>query len=321
MYLSADSPTRSLRYAPTPDGDLLIVGGNGHTVGRGGATQPRVADLIDWTRRHFPGGEVTHTWSAQDYHSADQLPVVGGLLPTDDRILIASGYDKWGMTNAVAAAAVIAARIDGEPPAWAATFDPWALSRAPRSALPALELNAGVAVEMVKGWVGPVVGFRSSSPAEGEGRVQPGFRFLEPCARSTGGPTGVGSVSPSRGPRPLERQRTQLGLSAARLPLRRGRPGPRRARHAGSECVGLRFRPTGYVRVMDQSRAPLLEALQEYHRLDRYGFSPPGHRQGRGADARVRDVLGDEPFRATSWRPEASTIACRRRAICRTPRS
>ncbi len=44
MYLSADSPTRSLRYAPTPDGDLLIVGGNGHTVGRGGATQPRVAD-------------------------------------------------------------------------------------------------------------------------------------------------------------------------------------------------------------------------------------------------------------------------------------
>ncbi len=49
---------------------------------------------------------------------------------------------------------------------------------------------------------------------------------------------------------------------------------------------------------MDQSRAPLLEALQEYHRLDRYGFSPPGHRQGRGADVRVREVLGDEPFRA-----------------------
>ncbi|NKW35321.1 hypothetical protein GS942_26245, partial [Rhodococcus hoagii] len=74
------------------------------------------------------------------------------------------------------------------------------------------------------------------------------------------------------------------------------------------------------MRVMDQSRAPLLEALQEYHRLDRYGFSPPGHRQGRGADARVRDVLGDEPFRADVLAfSEASTIACRRRAICRTP--
>ncbi|WP_458682366.1 FAD-dependent oxidoreductase [Prescottella equi] len=199
MYLSADSPTRSLRYAPTPDGDLLIVGGNGHTVGRGGATQPRVADLIDWTRRHFPGGEVTHTWSAQDYHSADQLPVVGGLLPTDDRILIASGYDKWGLTNAVAAAAVIAARIDGEPSAWAASFDPWALSRAPRSALPTLELNAGVAVEMVKGWVGPVVGFRSSSPAEGEGRVQPGVPVPRAVCTVDGRTHRVSAVCPHLG--------------------------------------------------------------------------------------------------------------------------
>ncbi len=48
---------------------------------------------------------------------------------------------------------------------------------------------------------------------------------------------------------------------------------------------------------MDQSRTPLLEALAEYHELDRYGFTPPGHRQGRGADPRVRDVLGIEPFR------------------------
>lgn len=48
---------------------------------------------------------------------------------------------------------------------------------------------------------------------------------------------------------------------------------------------------------MDHSRAPLLDALADYHRLDRYGFSPPGHRQGRGADQRVVAVLGREPFR------------------------
>src|SRR5690606_10466138 len=33
MFLSTDSPTRSLRYAPTADGDRLIVGGAGHPVG------------------------------------------------------------------------------------------------------------------------------------------------------------------------------------------------------------------------------------------------------------------------------------------------
>lgn len=49
---------------------------------------------------------------------------------------------------------------------------------------------------------------------------------------------------------------------------------------------------------MDQTRAPLLDALVDYRTADRYGFSPPGHRQGRGADRRVLDVLGDQPFRS-----------------------
>ncbi|WP_433722827.1 aminotransferase class I/II-fold pyridoxal phosphate-dependent enzyme [Nocardia sp. CA-129566] len=49
---------------------------------------------------------------------------------------------------------------------------------------------------------------------------------------------------------------------------------------------------------MDHARAPLLEALGEYHRLDRYGFTPPGHRQGRGVDERVRGILGADAFRS-----------------------
>lgn len=47
---------------------------------------------------------------------------------------------------------------------------------------------------------------------------------------------------------------------------------------------------------MDQQRAPLLEALADYHRRDRYGFCPPGHRQTRGVDPSVLEVLGREPF-------------------------
>ncbi len=48
---------------------------------------------------------------------------------------------------------------------------------------------------------------------------------------------------------------------------------------------------------MDQSQAPLLDALVDYHRSNRYGFTPPGHRQGRGTDPRVLAVLGKDPFR------------------------
>jgi hypothetical protein len=35
---------------------------------------------------------------------------------------------------------------------------------------------------------------------------------------------------------------------------------------------------------MDQSKAPLLDALSDYHQKDRYGFSPPGHRQPRARE-------------------------------------
>jgi arginine/lysine/ornithine decarboxylase len=48
---------------------------------------------------------------------------------------------------------------------------------------------------------------------------------------------------------------------------------------------------------MTQDRAPVLDALADYHRVDRYGFTPPGHRQGRGIDSRVREIMGSGPFR------------------------
>ncbi|WP_037570212.1 aminotransferase class I/II-fold pyridoxal phosphate-dependent enzyme [Phaeacidiphilus oryzae] len=47
---------------------------------------------------------------------------------------------------------------------------------------------------------------------------------------------------------------------------------------------------------MDHSRAPVLEALEAYRRCGRTPFSPPGHKQGRGADPRVRKAIGDAVF-------------------------
>jgi arginine/lysine/ornithine decarboxylase len=49
---------------------------------------------------------------------------------------------------------------------------------------------------------------------------------------------------------------------------------------------------------MDHSVAPVLEALAAYHREGQFPFTPPGHKQGRGADPRVRAVLGDAVFAA-----------------------
>ncbi|MFI0723665.1 aminotransferase class I/II-fold pyridoxal phosphate-dependent enzyme [Streptomyces sp. NPDC021224] len=49
---------------------------------------------------------------------------------------------------------------------------------------------------------------------------------------------------------------------------------------------------------MDHSVAPVLDALAAYHREGQLPFTPPGHKQGRGADPRVREVLGEAVFAA-----------------------
>jgi arginine decarboxylase len=49
---------------------------------------------------------------------------------------------------------------------------------------------------------------------------------------------------------------------------------------------------------MDHSQAPVLDALAAYHRRGEVPFTPPGHKQGRGADPRVLAVLGEDVLRS-----------------------
>src|SRR3954462_1538332 len=47
---------------------------------------------------------------------------------------------------------------------------------------------------------------------------------------------------------------------------------------------------------MDHSRAPVLEALEEFRRRSDVVYGPPGHKQGRGADPRVLEIVGPGVF-------------------------
>ncbi|WP_320783782.1 ornithine decarboxylase [Streptomyces sp. CRN 30] len=49
---------------------------------------------------------------------------------------------------------------------------------------------------------------------------------------------------------------------------------------------------------MDHSRVPVLEALEEFRRRGDVAYGPPGHKQGRGADPRVVEILGEGVFRS-----------------------
>ncbi|QIK67304.1 FAD-dependent oxidoreductase [Nocardioides sp. HDW12B] len=169
MYLAADSPSRSLRYAPHDDGRLLLVGGNGHEVGREPDTQRRVDELVSWTEEHWPGAVLTHQWSAQDYAAENQLPIVQSL-PGGSGIQVATGFHKWGMSNGPAAAIAMVAHVTGEAePSWRAEMR----RRVPgvRDLAEATRAGTKVGFHAVRGWTGALAPFGSSAPAPGEGHV------------------------------------------------------------------------------------------------------------------------------------------------------
>ncbi|MDO9494612.1 MAG: FAD-dependent oxidoreductase [Nocardioides sp.] len=170
MYLSADAPSRSLRDAPAGDGHLLLVGGAGHTTGRGAPESTRLDALRGWTHEHFPGATETHAWSAQDYVPIHALPYAGPLVPGHDEILVAGGYSKWGMTNGVAAALALSGQILGGHQEWARVMRTWGRHEL-RGVLDGLRINGEVGFEMTRSWVRPLRPTTGVAD-EGTGRVR-----------------------------------------------------------------------------------------------------------------------------------------------------
>ncbi|MBT2484486.1 MULTISPECIES: FAD-dependent oxidoreductase [unclassified Microbacterium] len=190
-FLSVDSPSRSIRPVSAADGPAgtaqLIVGGNGHPVGRSDSETAAVEDLVAWTTQHFPGAQETHRWSAQDYESHNLIPFVGALPRGLGVIRVATGYAKWGLSNAPGAALRITSEILGTDRRDRAS---WMTALGTRMTRPsdiarAATEGAKVAAAAVSGWVDAETrAVPVERPAEGSGVV----------AQRAGHPVGISTV-------------------------------------------------------------------------------------------------------------------------------
>ncbi|HEX3031324.1 MAG TPA: FAD-dependent oxidoreductase [Bacillota bacterium] len=128
MYLSAETPTHSLRSTPfqakNEKKDLILIAGEEHRPGEGPDTNLHYRNLLDFARKHYPSVEVHYRWSTQDYTTLDKVPYVGLLNSGISNIYVATGFRKWGMTNGITAARIISDLIvRGENP-WAEVYNP-----------------------------------------------------------------------------------------------------------------------------------------------------------------------------------------------------
>jgi glycine/D-amino acid oxidase-like deaminating enzyme/nitrite reductase/ring-hydroxylating ferredoxin subunit len=195
MYLSVDEPTRSVRTTPVGDEERLLVGGNGHPVGRAHSPLAMVNDLTRWTETYFPGAERTHSWSAQDYRPAGRIPFVGWLPFGRGHIFLATGYDKWGMSYSVAASLTLASDILGGHLPWATALHHRVTTLQDAGSF--VGANAAVGVALARGYLSawftpsPV-----AQPAEGTGVVS--HAGLRPIGTSTveGRNCTVGAICP-----------------------------------------------------------------------------------------------------------------------------
>jgi nitrite reductase/ring-hydroxylating ferredoxin subunit len=121
MFIDAASEY-SLRGVKVGSEDLLIVGGQGHRIGTADAR--RSLDALEaYARERFGATRYPHRWDAHDFVTEDRLPFIGSVQPTSDRVLTATGMNKWGLALGAAAAAMLAADIAGTKDSWPRSFD------------------------------------------------------------------------------------------------------------------------------------------------------------------------------------------------------
>ena len=208
MSISVDEPVRSLRTAPRPEGgELLLVGGAGHPVGRGGDTRSREAGLLGWVDEQFGPCRRRAGWSAQDHATLDGLPYVGHAPGLPEGVRVATGFAKWGMTNGTLAGRLLADEVlDRELPLWAPVVDAGRFD-VTRSARRFLTLNAEVAGRLVAGHATSALARPQAAEqaSDREGRVVRGTG----TARVDGRPCRVSGICPHLGGvlawNPLER--------------------------------------------------------------------------------------------------------------------
>lgn len=124
MYINIDDTVRSMRRHRLAGEDILILGGEGHKPGQDDNTVDRYMALANWAMEHFNVLEFLYHWSTQDNQTPDGLPYIGFATKKNHRILLATGFDGWGMTNGTVAGKLLADLILETPNPWTELYDP-----------------------------------------------------------------------------------------------------------------------------------------------------------------------------------------------------
>jgi len=137
MYVDESDSGLSFRnYA-----NLLLLGGGGHRTGKkGGCWQ----ELEEFASEHYKNAKIVGKWATQDCMTLDGVPYIGQYAKSVPDIYVATGFNKWGMTNTMVAADILCDLVRGKPNPYTTVFSPSRSILHPQLAINAFESTMGL---------------------------------------------------------------------------------------------------------------------------------------------------------------------------------
>lgn len=117
MYLDCAKNGLSVRSA----GKYLLLGGGGHRTGKKGLGW-RLPESV--AERYYPQAKIAARWATQDCMSLDGMPYVGHYSKATPNLYVATGFQKWGMTGAMAASMILTDLVQDRENPYAPLFSP-----------------------------------------------------------------------------------------------------------------------------------------------------------------------------------------------------
>lgn len=117
MYVDSDIKGMSFREY---NGMLLLGGGSHRTGKKGGNWQ----ELRAFAKQHYSDSYEFSCWATQDCMTLDGIAYIGQYSKKLPNVFVATGFNKWGMTNAMVSAKILCDMICERKNDYAKVFSP-----------------------------------------------------------------------------------------------------------------------------------------------------------------------------------------------------
>lgn len=122
-------------------GDILLLGGGAHRTGKKGGCW---RELEQFANKHYKNAEIVGKWATQDCMTLDGIPYIGQYSKSTPDMFVATGFNKWGMTNALVAAEILCDLVQDKYNPYASVFSPSRSILHPQLAINAFESTVGL---------------------------------------------------------------------------------------------------------------------------------------------------------------------------------